>query len=260
VPPPLGIDSRLVLVRPPASEAFTTFLAYTDVRVAEPASVQFLGGSNGAWRIWLNGKLVHDRKTPGAFQADGQRFDASLPKGTSRLLVEISGDWPEFQLRFRRKSSSAEHERLAQAALTRPGNVELGRKVFLDAEKSQCLKCHRLGDKGERIGPELTGLGSRFSRMHVIESVLEPSRAIAPSFQTVSLLLDDGRVLTGLIVSEQDGMLTLADNQGRKQTVAKSAVQKQQPSPLSTMPDGLEKRLTAEEFVDLIGFLAAQRQ
>ncbi len=158
------------------------------------------------------------------------------------------------------RGSSAERERLAQAALTRQGNVERGRQVLLNAEKSQCLKCHRLGSQGERIGPELTGLGGRFSRMHIIESVLEPSRAIGPGFQTVSLLLDDGRTLTGLILTEQDDVLTLADNQGVKHKVAKSAIERRQASPLSNMPDGLEKRLTADEFVDLVAFLTAQKQ
>jgi putative membrane-bound dehydrogenase-like protein len=257
--PATSAEGRVVLGAKPATEGEALFLAYTDLAIAEPTNTQFLGGSSGAWRVWLNGKLVHQRDSAGAFQPDGERFDASLAKGGSRLLVQVAGGKPEFQLRFRRKSSSADQERLAQAALTRPGNADRGRQVFMDAEKSQCLKCHRLGDKGERIGPELTGLGGRFSRMHVIESLLEPSRAIAPSFQTVSLLLDDGRVLTGLVLSDQDGTLTLADNQGRKQALAKSAIQKQQPSPLSTMPDGLEKRLTAEEFVDLVAFLAAQK-
>jgi putative heme-binding domain-containing protein len=258
--PSIGTESRVSPGTASAGAAAPTFLAYTDLDISEPASAQFLGGSSGAWRVWLNGKPVYQRDSTAAFQADSQRFEAPLAKGANRVLVEITAAKPEFQLRFRRKSSRAEHEQLAQAALTRQGNPDRGRKLLLDAEKSQCLKCHRWGDQGERIGPELTGLGSRFSRMHVIESLLEPSRAIAPSFQTVSLLLEDGRALTGLILSEQDGMLTLADNQGRKHALARSDVRRQEPSPLSTMPDGLEKRLTAEEFVDLVTFLTAQKQ
>ena len=167
---------------------------------------------------------------------------------------------PEFQLRFRRQSSSAERERLAQGALTRPGDAARGQKVFADVEKSQCLKCHVLSGRGERIGPELTGIGSRFSRMHVIESILEPSRAVAPGFQTIALLLDDGRTLTGLVLSERDGTLTLADNQGKKHAVPAASIERRQPQPLSTMPDGLEKRLTADEFIDLVAFLAAQKK
>jgi quinoprotein glucose dehydrogenase len=71
---------------------------------------------------------------------------------------------------------------LTQSALTRAGDRERGRKLFFDSDKSLCLRCHRLGDQGERMGPELTGVGSRFSRIYVVESILEPSRTIAPSF------------------------------------------------------------------------------
>jgi hypothetical protein len=58
---------------------------------------------------------------------------------------------------------------LTQSALTRAGDRERGRKLFFDVDKSLCLRCHRLGDQGERMGPELTGVGSRFSRIYVLE-------------------------------------------------------------------------------------------
>jgi putative heme-binding domain-containing protein len=118
-------------------------------------------------------------------------------------------------LRFRRRSATAEHERLTLAALARAGNAERGRQVLLNTEKSQCLKCHRLGDAGERTGPELTGIGSRFSRIYLVESILEPSRTIAPSFGAIAVRMADGRPLTGVKVAETETTITLADNQGQ---------------------------------------------
>ena len=126
-------------------------------------------------------------------------------------------------------------------------------------EKSQCLKCHRLGEQGERIGPDLTGLGSRFSRIHIVESILEPSRTIAPSFQTVLVALRDGRVLTGVPIAETTETLTLADNQGQKHSLDKSAIEEQRPQSISTMPEGLEQKLTADEFIHLVEFLVSQK-
>jgi putative heme-binding domain-containing protein len=166
----------------------------------------------------------------------------------------------EFHLRFRRKSTTAEHERLTQAALARAGDPQRGRKLFFDVEKSQCLKCHRLGEQGERIGPELTGVGGRFSRIYIVESILEPSRTIAPSFATLMLVLKNGKTLTGVKVAETELTLTLADNQGQKHSVAKTDIEQQQPSPLSSMPESLEKRFTQDEFVDLLAFLMSQKE
>src|SRR5262249_52992248 len=157
------------------------------------------------------------------------------------------------------KSSKAEHERLTQAALARPGNAERGRKVFLDVKRSQCLLCHRLGDQGERIGPELTGVGSRFARVHLIGSILEPSRAVAPGYQTMVVTLKDGRVLTGVKAAETVEALTLGDSQGKRHVLARSEIDQERPHALSTMPEGLERALSVDEFVDLIAFLASQK-
>ena len=69
--------------------------------------------------------------------------------------------------------------------------------------------------------------------------------------------LKDGRVLTGVKVAETDTTLTLADNEGKKHEVKKADIAAQRSLPLSTMPDGLEKRLTEQEFVDLIAYLVS---
>jgi putative heme-binding domain-containing protein len=166
----------------------------------------------------------------------------------------------EFNLRFRRKSATANNERLIAAALSRAGNAERGRALFLDAEKSQCLKCHRLGERGERIGPELTGIGSRFSRIHLAESIIEPSRAIAPSYESLVIELSDGRLVTGVRVAETEKMFTIADNQGVQHVITKSDIAAETRSPQSTMPTNFAERLTEEEFVDLISFLAGEKE
>ncbi len=251
-----GTEARVMLAKD------GVWAAATYVAVAEPAEVEFLASSTGSLRVLLNGKQIHRRDQPRSFQIDSDRFAGQLVKGVNRLVVETGPGKAgvEFHLRFRRKSSSADHERLTQAALTRPGNPERGRKLMLNVEKSQCLKCHRLGEQGERIGPELTGIGSRFARIYLIESVLQPSRTIAPSFGTLVLSLQNGKVLTGVKVAESETTLTLADNQGQKHTVAKADIETQQSSPISAMPEGLERRFTEEEFVDLIAFLMSQKE
>src|SRR5262249_27973121 len=155
--------------------------------------------SSGLETVWLNGKMVYQRERPGVIGPYPDRFDAGLTKGLNRVVVRLAGakEMAEFQFRFRRKGATAEQERFARAALSRAGNPERGRQTFLNAEKSLCLKCHRVGDQGERVGPELTGLGSRFSKAYVVESILEPSRVISPSFETTAVTLTSGKVVTG---------------------------------------------------------------
>ncbi|HYV26605.1 MAG TPA: hypothetical protein VFA77_03670, partial [Candidatus Eisenbacteria bacterium] len=157
------------------------------------------------------------------------------------------------------KNAPERHRRLSQFALTEGGNPVRGREIFFNTEKFGCIKCHRLGDQGGMIGPDLTGAGRRFSRIHIIESILEPSRAIAPAFRNLSIRLKDGQELAGVRVAETESVLTLGDAQGQSHALKKDQIEELQILELSIMPEGLESGLTDTEFVDLVAFLAEQK-
>ncbi len=246
-------DSRVHLGT--SKGADTVWFAHADVVTSDAAPVEFTI-SGGAREVWLNGKSIYRRPETATGSA---RFAGELVKGDNRVLVRASSPAGavEVHLSFRRKSATAAHERLTQLALAQSGNAERGRSVFLNVEKSLCLKCHRVGDKGEAIGPELTGIGARFGRVYLVESILDPNRAVVPGFATARIELKDERVLTGVKVTETDTTLTLADTEGKKYEVKKADIAAQRAVALSTMPEGLEKRLTEQEFVDLIAYLVS---
>jgi putative heme-binding domain-containing protein len=250
-----GLDLRVPLG--PATKADDSWLGYTEITSPDAAKVEFMTASAGLETIWLNGKEVFHRDRPGVIGPYPDRFEATLAKGLNQVIVRVTAakGTAEFQLRFRRKSATAEQERLALAALSRAGNPERGRQLFLNAEKSLCTKCHRVGDQGERVGPELTGLGSRFSKVYIVESILEPSRAISPSFETTAVTLKNGKVISGVKVAETEAAITLVDNQAQKHVLPRTEIDEQRKVPISTMPEGLDKRFTEDEFVDLISFL-----
>src|SRR5439155_17911159 len=113
-----------------------------DLHVSEPTTVQFLSLSRGTMRLRLNGEPIHQSDEPRTGSPEADRFEGTLRPGANRLIVRIdSTDIGEFSLRLRRESSSAEHELLMQSALSRSWNVERGRKLFFDSEKSKCVKC-----------------------------------------------------------------------------------------------------------------------
>lgn len=268
-----GLESRLALaekVQPagsdaspalPPAEADRFWLAATDLVVPEATPVQFLASASGKFQIWLNGRMLFERDQVRPFQADSDRFEGTLAAGVNHVVVRVAAprDSAELHLHFRRKSSTAEQEKLVQAALVRTGDADRGRKLFFDVARVQCSKCHRIGDQGERIGPDLTGVGDRFSRIHIVESILEPSRTVTPGFQTIAIALRDGRVLAGIKIAETDNTLTLGDNQGQKHELTKAQIEEQTAQTQSTMPDGLVKQLSPDQFVDLIAFLTSQR-
>ena len=252
-----GIDSRVNLGR---GNDDSVQIALSEFALSEGSRAEFRCSSSGTLGVWLNGKLVYRRSQPGSYAADSDRFEADLAPGLNRLVAQVSAPGSaELHARFRRRSATERHERLSQLALVTRGSADRGRETFFNAEKSGCIKCHRLGNQGGQIGPDLTGVGRRFSRIHLIESILEPNRAIAPAFRNISVRLEDGQELTGVKVAESESALTLGDAQGQWHTLKKNQIQEQRTLEISIMPEGLETGLTDVEFVDLVAFLAEQK-
>ena len=240
----------------------SVWIAWTSIHVDSATNIEILTSATGRLTLWLNGDQIHSRKKSGRFQSDSDRFPISVESGMSLLVARVesgSQSSSRFHLRFRRRSSKAEHERLIAGALKSRGNVNRGREVFKNAEKSTCIRCHRLGSEGGRIGPDLTGIGSRFSRIHLIESILEPGRSVTAGYATIVVALKDGKVLSGIRVSESNQMLVLGDNQGKLHQIATSDIDEIATQTVSTMPDGLEKKLTDREFIDLLAFLESEK-
>jgi putative membrane-bound dehydrogenase-like protein len=255
-----GTSAQVHLAAVKESAAGQEWLAFTDLFLSEPATIQFLASANTPLRVYVDGRVVYKRDKTRPFTADADRFDAAMAQGSHRVLLHMTASTgADFHVRFRRKSNTAVHERLTQAALNRAGNPERGRKLFFNVAKSSCLKCHRLDNQGERIGPELTGIGNRFGRIHLIESILEPSRWIAPGYETLVIELKDGRVLTGTRVAETAETLTLGDKDGKKHALPRAHIETRRTQAVSTMPDGLERQFSTEEFTDLVAFLVAQK-
>ena len=94
------------------------------------------------------------------------------------------------------------------------GDAEAGRKIFYDNASAQCIRCHKINGFGGQVGPELTGIGKREKREHILESIVDPSAKIAKGYETIAVKTADGKVYTGVLRSEDDKKLVLAQSDG----------------------------------------------
>lgn len=135
------------------------------------------------------------------------------------------------------------------------GNAEAGERVFFHPQGPRCSICHRVSGRGGRIGPELSVAG-QMGTQRILESILTPSREIAPQFVNWSIALRDGRILTGLLLTEQgDGRRVYADAAGMLHPIHRDQIEAADPLSVSVMPDGLAEMLTDAELRDLVAFL-----
>ena len=130
------------------------------------------------------------------------------------------------------------------------GNAARGKPIF----KENCAVCHKLFDEGETIGPDLTG-AERGNLDFLLTSLVDPSALVRKEYQATTIALRDGRVLTGLILDQNDRSLTLVDSSRQKTVVPGDAVEEVKPADLSLMPEGLLDKLSEPQIRDLFRYL-----
>ena len=130
-----------------------------------------------------------------------------------------------------------------------------GKEVF---EAAQCMACHKFGNEGGAIGPDLTAIASRFKHKDILESMTEPSKVVSDQYKNTQLRMKDGDVTEGKVIEENDSTLVLQTNPldpKSRQTIKIADIKSRALSNLSPMPEGLINNFTKEEILDLIAYM-----
>ncbi len=133
------------------------------------------------------------------------------------------------------------------------GDAARGEVIYRDA-RLQCVRCHAIGPAGGVIGPNLVSLGGSSTPEYILQSLIEPNAKLKEGFQTLSVLTEDGRVISGLQKSRTETQLQLLLADGTLQTISTDSIDTVQ-NGRSLMPAGLVDMLKEQDLVDLTRFL-----
>jgi putative heme-binding domain-containing protein len=128
-------------------------------------------------------------------------------------------------------------------------NAGAGRQHF----QKLCVPCHRIGNEGTRLGPELTGAGKHGAR-YFLENIIDPDAVIGTDFQVTLVETKDDETITGLLASETSSAITLRTTAGDA-VVPKANVKSRTRGEKSLMPEGLLESLSEREQIELLKFL-----
>lgn len=140
-------------------------------------------------------------------------------------------------------------------ALDLPSDRDRGARVF----ERECIICHKLGERGHAVGPNLASVQRRTPE-EVLLHILDPNREVAPDYLEYVVSLDDGRVVSGLVAAESAASLSLRRAGGAEDTVLRANIEAITGTGKSLMPEGLETRITPQEMADLITFILGVQQ
>ena len=130
------------------------------------------------------------------------------------------------------------------------GDAEHGLKVFT----KNCSTCHRLGNIGNDVGPNLSTVSDKSSD-YLLTNILDPNRSVEPRYISYLAELTDGRLLTGVLTSETGPSVTLVSQDGKQHPLLRSDLESLASTGKSLMPEGLEKDVKPQEMADLLAFI-----
>ncbi len=128
-------------------------------------------------------------------------------------------------------------------------NLSAGRSLF----NKGCSQCHMLYGQGAKIGPDITG-AQRSSLDYLLENILDPSAVVGKDYRMTILETEDGRTVSGLLVSN-DGKRLHMQTQTSLEVIPAENISQMRETSLSPMPDGLLNGLSTEQIRDLIAYL-----
>lgn len=147
--------------------------------------------------------------------------------------------------------------KLAAIAKTE-GDAIRGAVVFFQQQMA-CSKCHVVGKAPRNsLGPDLTTLGKEVSDESLVESVLLPSKVIRKGFESVTLVMADGKSLSALLVERTPDKVVVRDvsRGGEPTTIASTDIEEVKVNATSIMPPGQVNQLNSrQQFLDLIRYL-----
>jgi len=128
-------------------------------------------------------------------------------------------------------------------------------EVIYRRENLACIKCHAIGEVGGKVGPNLISLGASAQMDYIVESLLRPSAKVKENFHSQVILTDEGKVVTGISVREDDNVLVLRDAEDREVVIPQDSIDDRTEG-RSLMPEGSVDLLTKQEIIDLASFLS----
>jgi len=184
---------------------------------------------------------------PGTLHAVFQRYPAPAHEQAGPLITEIA------EQHVARDGRIAELESLAAG-----GNPARGQTAYF-AGAGACVSCHRIGDTGGTLGPDLSHIGRIRTVRDLVEAIAFPEATIARGYETIQVRTRDGNTLAGTIQRETGAAVFVLTADGREHPVPRAAIEKLEPVTMSLMPPGLDRTMEPNVLADLVAFLQSRR-
>ncbi len=248
--------------------------AVRSAAIAALASIDLRGASSLAAKLLAAGSVADLdpllepflQREAGADALATALAGRTIPSSTARaslqcLQAHSAGDSPLAQLLQKSAGAasgpvrlSPQEMRLTIADVLAKGDAARGELIFRRRETG-CYQCHAIDGAGGFLAPDLGSIGASSPMDYVIDSILDPNKAVKDGFMGVTVVTRDGDVISGIKIRQDAKELVLKDSTHEQIVIPLKNVRRQKDTG-SLMPTGLTDSLTRPQFLDLIRFVS----
>ncbi len=178
----------------------------------------------------------------------------SVAEATARVVDQKSPDRP-----------AAQDTGAWSKLIAKTGDAAAGERIFFGSKIGRCSICHQVDGLGASVGPDLSTMSRRVAaagaegQQWLLETILQPSRDMAPQFTPWQIVTKDGKQHIGLPLRKGGNSEAYLGSDGRELTLKNSDIESRHEASVSIMPADLLQQLTRQELADLFAFLKTAR-
>lgn len=141
---------------------------------------------------------------------------------------------------------------LAQADVP-AGDGSRGRALV---ESNACFDCHRIGDRGSRLGPDLSDIASRRTPDRLRQALVAPDEEVVPENRFVRVVTRDGATITGRLLNQDAISVQLINPKEELKTYLRAALREYSIVDKGLMPS-VQGTLTGQQIADIVAYLSS---
>jgi putative heme-binding domain-containing protein len=152
---------------------------------------------------------------------------------------------------------SADREEIVKKLLPlakEKGDAARGKDVYT----ASCAVCHVFDGQGGKVGPDLSGIGSR-DRVDILLEILDPNRSVEANYRLWNVSTRTGETYSGRLEAETQTTVEILDTAAQKHIIQRKDIASLDASQLSIMPTGFEA-LPPDDLKSLLEYLAQAHQ
>jgi putative heme-binding domain-containing protein len=157
------------------------------------------------------------------------------------------------------QSAVIELSESSAAPPARSAEAQLGHDLFFDlTNQKRCGVCHRLGEKGAAVGPDLAASAKRKSDDELLRDIVEPSVSLAEGYEQTAVATNNAESVVGVKKEETAGYVRLYDTSSIPpplRTIYRDQIHAVSTARRSVMPGDYGKRLSAQELRAIVAYL-----